>query len=200
MAATRAARKTGGTLNVLDTAGGVDSIDPGYWYYQSDYSELANTTQRQLYGWKPDETKPTPDLAEALPEVSNGGRTVTIKIKSGIRYSPPLQNQTVKSADFKYALERCFLPQVGNGYANIYYADIEGVKAFQDEKADDVSGIETPDDTTLVINTTQPNGSSPTAARSACRAPCRCRRTMRRSSTGASGRRTATTRCSPART
>ena len=29
--------KSGGTLNVLDTAGGIDSLDPGYWYYQSDY-------------------------------------------------------------------------------------------------------------------------------------------------------------------
>ena len=133
--ARRAARS-----NVLDTAGGVDSLDPGYWYYQSDYQELGNTTQRQLYGWKPDETKPTPDLAEALPEVSNGGKTVTIKIKSGIKYSPPLQNQTVKAADVKYALERCFLPQVGNGYANAYYGDIEGVKAFTDGKADEISG------------------------------------------------------------
>jgi len=150
--------QAGGTLNVLDTAGGVDSLDPGYWYYQSDYQELANTTQRQLYGWKPDETKPTPDIATALPKVSNGGKTVTVKIKDNIKYSPPLQNQTVKAADFKYSLERCFLPQVGNGYANVYYSDIEGVKAYQDEKSDEISGIETPDDQTLVINTTTPAG------------------------------------------
>jgi peptide/nickel transport system substrate-binding protein len=151
--------KAGGTLNVLDTAGGVDSLDPGYWYYQTDYQELGNTTQRWLYGWKPDETKPTPDLAEDLPEVSNGGKTVTVKIKSGIKYSPPLQDQTVKSADIKYALERCFLPQVGNGYANSYYSDIEGVKEYTDGKSKEISGLETPDDQTLVINTTAPNGS-----------------------------------------
>jgi peptide/nickel transport system substrate-binding protein len=148
----------GGTLKVLDTAGGIDSLDPGYWYYQTDYAEVGNTTQRWLYGWKPDETKPTPDLAEGLPEVSNGGKTYTIKIKPGIKYSPPLQNRTVKTADIKYALERCFLPQVGNGYANSYYADIEGVKAFNDGKAKEISGIETPNATTLVINTTKPVG------------------------------------------
>jgi peptide/nickel transport system substrate-binding protein len=150
--------QAGGTLNMLDTAGGVDSLDPGYWYYQTDYQQLANTVQRQLYGWKPDETKPTPDLAEDLPEVSNGGKTVTVKIRPNIKYSAPLQNRTVKSADVKYALERCFLPQVGNGYANVYYGGIEGVKAYQDKKADDVSGIETPDDLTLVINSTDPSG------------------------------------------
>ena len=150
--------QAGGTLNVLDTAGGVDSLDPGYWYYQTDYQELANTTQRQLYGWKPAETKPTPDLAEALPEVSNGGKTVTVKLKSGIKYSPPLQNQTVKAADVKYAIERCFLPQVGNGYVNAYYSDIEGLKAYTDKKADEISGLETPDDLTLVINLSKPSG------------------------------------------
>src|SRR5436309_14532570 len=117
--------KSGGTLKILDTAGGVDSLDPGYWYYQSDYQEIVNTTQRQLYGWKPDGTKPTPDLATGAPKVSNGDKTITITIKTGIKYSPPLQNRTVKTADIKYALERCFLPQVGNGYANSYYADIE---------------------------------------------------------------------------
>src|SRR5437868_3367525 len=72
--------KKGGTLTVLDTAGGVDSLDPGYWYYQSDYQELFQPTQRALYGWKPTESKPTPDLATALPKVSNGGKTVTVKI------------------------------------------------------------------------------------------------------------------------
>ena len=150
--------KKGGTLKVLDTAGGVDSIDPGYWYYQADYQELGNTTQRWLYGWKPDENTPTPDLAEGPPKVSNGGKTVTIKIKSGIKYSPPLQTQTVKTADIKYALERCFLPQVGNGYANSYYADIEGVDAYKSGKAKEISGIQTPDDTTLVINNSKPAG------------------------------------------
>jgi peptide/nickel transport system substrate-binding protein len=148
--------KKGGTLRVLDTAGGIDSLDPGYWYYQADYQEVGDTTQRWLYGWKPDETKPTPDLAEALPKSSNGEKTVTIKIKSGIKYSPPLQTRTVKSSDIKYALERCFLPQVGNGYANTYYSEIKGVDAFKSEKAKEISGIETPDDTTLVITTTKP--------------------------------------------
>jgi len=150
--------KKGGTLKVLDTAGGIDNLDPGYWYYQSDYQEVGNTTQRQLYGWKPDETTPTPDIAEALPKVSNGGKTLTIKLKPNIKYSPPLQSRTVKSADIKYSIERCFLPQVGNGYANIYYNDIKGVDAYKSGSAKDVSGLETPDDTTLVINTAKPVG------------------------------------------
>jgi peptide/nickel transport system substrate-binding protein len=150
--------KKGGEVTILEAAGGVDSLDPGYWYYQTDYSNLGQTTQRQLYGWPPDANDPAPDLATDKPVVSNGGKTVTIKIKTGIKYAPPHQTRTVKSADFKYALERCFLPSVGNGYANAYYSDIVGVKAFTDKKAKEIAGIKTPDDSTVVINTTRPVG------------------------------------------
>jgi peptide/nickel transport system substrate-binding protein len=165
--------KKGGTLTILDTAGGVDSLDPGYWYYQTDYAELGNTTQRWLYGWKPDETTPTPDIATDLPEVSNGGKTVTIKIKPNIKYSAPLQTRTVKAADIKYALERCFLPSVQNGYASVYYSGITGVKDFTDGKADEIVGIKAPDATTLVINTDKPVGvlASGTALGMPCTVP-----------------------------
>src|SRR4051812_31662161 len=57
--------KQGGAVTILDAAGGVDSLDPGYWYYQTDYEELGQTTQRQLYGWPADATTPAPDIAEA---------------------------------------------------------------------------------------------------------------------------------------
>jgi peptide/nickel transport system substrate-binding protein len=150
--------KTGGEVTILDAAGGVDSLDPGYWYYQTDYSDLAQTTQRALYGWPPQATTPEPDLATGMPTVSNGGKTTTIKIKTGIKYSPPRQTRTVKSADFKYAFERCFMPSVGNGYANAYYSDIVGVKAFTSGKAKEITGIKTPDDTTLTITTNKPSG------------------------------------------
>jgi peptide/nickel transport system substrate-binding protein len=155
--------KKGGEVTILEAAGGVDSLDPGYWYYQTDYSDLGQTTQRQLYGWPPDATDPAPDLATGKPTVSNGGKTLTIKIKTGIKYAPPHQTRVVKSADFKYALERCFLPSVSNGYANAYYSDIVGVKAFTGGKAKEISGIKTPDDSTLVINTTRPVGVLTTA-------------------------------------
>jgi peptide/nickel transport system substrate-binding protein len=150
--------KTGGTVTILDSAGSVDSIDPGYWYYQTDYEELGQTTQRWLYSWKPASNVPTPDIATGLPAVSDGGKTVTIKIKSGIKYSAPLADQTVKAADIKYAMERCFLPQVGNGYSGAYYSDIVGSKEYAAGKASEISGIQAPDDTTLVLKLDKPVG------------------------------------------
>jgi peptide/nickel transport system substrate-binding protein len=162
--------KKGGHLDVL-SASDVDSLDPGYWYYQYDQMALAEPTQRQLYSWEADKTQPTPDLATGQPQLSDGGKTYTIKIRPGIKYSPGPVKRTVKAADFKYAIERCFLPQVGNGYANAYYATIEGVDAFKNGKAKEISGITTPDDTTLVIKLTTPTGALAQALALPCTVP-----------------------------
>jgi peptide/nickel transport system substrate-binding protein len=150
--------KKGGSLTVLNVAGGVDSLDPGYWYYQEDYAEIGLTTQRWLYSWQPGKTTPTPDIADGMPQLSNGGKTVTIKLKTGIKYSAPLQNREVSSKDIKYAMSRAFTPRVGSGYAPVYYGDIKGVAAVQSGKAKLISGIQTPDDHTLVFQLTKPVG------------------------------------------
>src|SRR4051794_11236403 len=137
----------GGTLTMLTNGDVDDKLDPGYSYYQLDFI-YTNATQRGVLGFKPeDTTKASPDLAASYPTVSNGGKTVTIKLKKGVKFSPPV-NREVTSADVKYALERDFLPQVGNGYASTYWADIEGVKAYTSGKAKEISGIQTPDKST----------------------------------------------------
>ena len=79
----------GGQLNVL-ASGDVDYIDPGAAYYQFTYM-VTSATQRPLLGWQPDDVEnPTPDLAEGEPTISSDNKTLTFKIKSGIKYSPPL--------------------------------------------------------------------------------------------------------------
>jgi peptide/nickel transport system substrate-binding protein len=155
---TGSAGKAGGTATVLDFAGSIDSLDPGYWYYQTDYEEMGQTTQRWLYGWKPDDTKPRPDLAQGLPQLSNGGKTLTIKIKQGIKYSAPLQTRTVKAADIKYSMERCFAASVANGYALAYYTEIVGTPSAPTSNVPDISGIQAPDASTLVLQLKKPVG------------------------------------------
>src|SRR3954451_906872 len=171
-AATTAAEgaKKGGHRDVL-SAGDIDGLDPGYRYYQYDYQALMEPTQRSLYGWEADKTTPTPDLATGQPQLSDGGKTMTIKIRSGIKYSPGPVKRTVKADDFKYALERCFLPQVGNGYVNAYLGSIVGVDAFKNGKAKDISGITAPDDNTLVIKFSAPAGAAGQALALPCTVP-----------------------------
>jgi peptide/nickel transport system substrate-binding protein len=151
--------KRGGTLTIL-SSGDVDYLDPGKAYYQFTYMVMQNATQRPLYAYKPDQTeKPTPDIAAADPQISADGRTVTVSLKRGVRFSPPV-NREVTSKDVKYAIERGFTPQVANGYAGAYFGDLKGVKAFKDGDADDISGIETPDDHTVVFHLSRGTGAT----------------------------------------
>jgi peptide/nickel transport system substrate-binding protein len=148
--------KQGGDLTMLYAAD-VDNIDPGITYYQYGFP-VAYATQRPLYSFKPDDAiNPEPDLAEGPPDISDDGQTVTVKIRTGVKFSPPV-NREVTTADVKYAIERGFTPQVAGQYVGAYMGDLTGLKAFQDGDADEISGIETPDDQTIVFNLERPRG------------------------------------------
>jgi len=140
--------KEGGTLTMLWTDD-VDNIDPGITYYQMGYM-VGYATQRPLYSYKPDDgVRAVPDLAESDPEVSEDGKTVTVKIRRGVRFSPPVERE-VTSKDVKYAIERGFFNTVQNGYAGAYFGDLIGAKPGV-EPGTTIAGIRTPDDRTVVF-------------------------------------------------
>jgi peptide/nickel transport system substrate-binding protein len=151
--------QSGGDLTVI-AASDVDYIDPGASYYQWTYMINAATLS-PLEGYAPaDIEHATPLLATEAPTVSDDGKTVTYTIHDDVKYSPPV-NRTVTSEDVKYAIERSLLPGVPNGYVQTYLAGVEGIdkaiKEAQDNPtggAPDISGITTPDDTTLEIKLT----------------------------------------------
>ena len=148
--------KTGGNLTVVASSD-VDYIDPGAAYYQFTFM-VTTATQRALYSFGPDDAvDAVPDLATKAADVSSDGKTVTVKIRSDVKFSPPV-DRAATSADVKYAIERAFLPTVANGYAGAYFGDIIGVQEFQDGKATEISGIDTPDDTTIVFNLNRGTG------------------------------------------
>ncbi len=141
--------KQGGDLTVL-YAGDVDFVDPGQTYYQYGFL-VAYATHRPLYAFKPeDAVNPEPDLAEGPPEIAPDGKTVTVKIKPGVKFSPPVDRE-VTSDDVAYAIERGFTKQVPGPYVGAFMGDLTGLKAFQDGKAENISGITTPDDQTIVF-------------------------------------------------
>jgi peptide/nickel transport system substrate-binding protein len=147
--------KQGGKLTVLWTDD-VDFIDCGETYYQMGYF-ICSATQKALYSYKPDDgTQMVPDLAESLPEVSDDGKTVTVKIKAGVKFSPPVDRE-VTSKDVKYAIERGFFNTVNNGYAGAYFGDLVGAKVGA-KPGTTIRGLETPDDQTLVMKLSKPTG------------------------------------------
>jgi peptide/nickel transport system substrate-binding protein len=146
---TPAQGKQGGKLTELWTDD-VDNIDPGITYYQMGF-QVAKATVRSLYGYKPDDAvNAVPDLAESDPQISSNGCTVTVKIRSGIKFGPPV-SRVITSKDVKYAIERGFFNTVNNGYAGAYFGDLKGAKLGADPGTK-VPGIETPDDNTVVFN------------------------------------------------
>jgi peptide/nickel transport system substrate-binding protein len=146
-------QQKGGTLNVV-SAEAWQHLDPGQSYFQIDYL-VVYATQRPLYSFKPEGGDPVPDLADGPPQISADGKTVTVKIKPNIKFSPPV-NRTVTSDDVKYAFERDFNPNVPNGYALGYYPIVGSEKS----KGGPISGIETPDKTTVVFHLTRNFGAT----------------------------------------
>jgi peptide/nickel transport system substrate-binding protein len=147
--------KTGGILKQLG-ASDVDYLDPGHTYYTGGY-QVAYATQRPLYNFKPDDgANPVPDLAAGKPQLSDDLKTVTVKIKPGVKFSPPV-NRAVTSKDVKYAFERFFSANVGGQYGT-YFSAIEGAPKTPTKGVKPISGITTPDDQTIVFKLTRPEG------------------------------------------
>jgi peptide/nickel transport system substrate-binding protein len=144
--------KKGGTLIVLNQ-GDFEHADPGAAYYQFDFM-IDYATQRPLYSYKPAETTKTPDLAAAPPQIGADKKTVTVKIKPGIKFSPPV-NRAVTSKDVKYAIERAFSANVPNGYVATYMP-IKGAPPKPTPGVKPISGITTPDDQTIKFVLTKP--------------------------------------------
>jgi peptide/nickel transport system substrate-binding protein len=146
--------RKGGHLTVL-AADDVDFVDPAQTYYVFGYT-VHYAVNRTLYSYGPgDAAKPRPDVADGPPRVSGDGRTVTVRIKPGIRYAPPVDRE-VASKDVKYAFERAFSAHVASPYASLYFGDIVGAPAKPGAIVD-IPGIETPDDHTIVFRLARPS-------------------------------------------
>jgi peptide/nickel transport system substrate-binding protein len=146
--------KRGGSLTFL-SAGDIDFVDPGRTYYMFA-NVVQNATQRTLYSYEPqDGMKAVPDLAAGPPKIAADKKTITVHLKSGIRFSPPV-DRAVTSGDVKYGLERGFSAVVPNGYARSYFGDLVGAPA-KPGPVRPISGIQTPDPHTLVLRFAKPS-------------------------------------------
>ncbi len=151
--------KRGGTLSVLNHQD-FEHIDPGQSYFSIDY-EAVYATQRPLYSYKPNTfSEVTPDMAEGMPVIANGGKLLTVKIRHGVHFSPPV-NREVTSADVAYAIERAANPSVANPYYLGYFGSVEGMKTAS---GGPVKGVQTPDKYTVAFHLTEPQAAIVAAA------------------------------------
>src|SRR3954451_5709187 len=156
-----ASGQKGGTLTQLGSSD-VDYLDPGHSYYTAGF-QVIYATNRTLYSFKPEDgVHPVPDLAESDPQISPDKKTVTVKIRKGVKFGPPV-NREVTSKDVKYAMERAFSINVGGQYT-AYFSSLVGAPAKPTTGVKPISGITTPDDQTIVFKLKQPVGVSFAAA------------------------------------
>ncbi|HEV7563888.1 MAG TPA: ABC transporter substrate-binding protein, partial [Solirubrobacterales bacterium] len=96
-----------------------------------------------------------PDLAVAMPKVSDGGRTYSFTMRTGVRFSPPV-NRAVQPSDIKFAIERLF--RIDSGGVG-FYTGIVGAERFAETKQGGIPGIETDDKSgEIVIHLVEPRG------------------------------------------
>ena len=134
-------------------------FDPTGEYLGEAMGIMSNLLVRTLAGYKhvagPDGNEVVDDLAP-LPEISADGLTYTFTLKDGVMFGPPL-SRPITSDDVLFAFERIATPSVVAQYG-FYYSVIEGLDAFAAGEADTISGIETPDDKTIIFTLTEPAG------------------------------------------
>jgi len=155
--------KKGGTLEVLQE-GDFEHLDPGIAYYSVDYM-VVFATQRPLYSNKPNTaSQASPDMASGPPEISSDNKMVTVHLREGVKFSPPV-NREVTSEDVAYAFQRATNPNVANPYIGAYFKSIEGEPEAEKEGGKKpIKGITTPNKHTIVFKLTEPKAQFVAAA------------------------------------
>jgi peptide/nickel transport system substrate-binding protein len=155
--------KKGGTLQVLQE-GDFEHLDPGIAYYSVDYM-VVFSTQRPLYSNKPNTaSQASPDMASGPPEISSDNKQVTVHLREGVKFSPPV-NREVTAEDVAYAFQRATNPNVANPYIGAYFKSIEGEpEAEKEGGTKPIKGITTPNKHTIVFKLTEPKAQFVAAA------------------------------------
>lgn len=156
--ATTKAKAAAGTTVTLFSGPGPQSLDPGL-DYTTQGSEInwevytGLTTYKHAGGIASTELQP--GLATALPKISPNGKTYTVTLRKGLKYS---NGDPVKASDFLSTVERSLTIPWG-GSSTFMTPYVVGASAYASHKAKTISGIKVNDATgKIVIHLTQAYG------------------------------------------
>src|SRR5579883_1054646 len=138
-----------------------DTIDPGRCSFVQEI-EVVMRVFSNVYTFD-SKANLVPDQADGMPQVSADGKTITVKLKSGLTWS---DGQPLKASDFVYGAKRQLNPVVAGNYAFTLYA-LEGGEKYNEadpkktsaddlKKLRDAVGISAPDDQTIVYKLAGP--------------------------------------------
>jgi peptide/nickel transport system substrate-binding protein len=133
-----------------------DYMDPQLAYTAEGWTAMYATyipllTYRHAEGKAGSEV--IPGLARELPQITDGGKTYTLFLRPGLKYS---SGSRVRASDFKFTVERLF--RVNSG-GSPFYTGIVGAKSFARKQHAHISGITTNDQSgKIVIHLIHPQG------------------------------------------
>ena len=131
----------GGTLDGT-YASFPDYLDPALSYTAEGWTAMADVyipllTYKHANGVEGSEV--IPGLAKEMPKISNDGKTYTLFLRPGLKYS---DGTPVKASDFRFAVERMI--ELNSG-GSPFYLKIVGAEEFAKTKKGPISGIKTDD-------------------------------------------------------
>jgi len=149
--------------HAMDGAPG--SLDPAHAasiYAKFIVVNLYDTLYRYKYLARPYQL--TPNLAAAMPEVSDDGLRLTIHIKPGVHFIDDAAfdggvGRELRASDFVYSIKRHFDPDTRAQGAWLWQNRIVGLDLWKKEGSDydkEVEGLRALDDYTIQITLTQP--------------------------------------------
>jgi YVTN family beta-propeller protein len=148
----------GGTLTMSSAAEAPLSLDPAI-AYDGVVWQINTITNDTLVTYKkvggPDGATLVPDLASALPQVSEDGLSYRLPLREGIRYST---GELVRPEDFRYGLERSISQSLEA--AGIFGA-LEGAKACSGNTVCDLSDSIVVDDEAVTFHLARPDPDLP---------------------------------------
>lgn len=129
----------------------ITTLDPAIGYDWVNWSMIKSLYSR-LMDYEPGTANLVPSLAESF-DVSADGLTYTFKLRPGVKFS---NGRAVIASDVKYSIERAVNPKTQGPGAGFFGA-ITGFDAVSGGTSETLSGIETPDDMTVVFKLSRPD-------------------------------------------
>lgn len=169
----------GGTLKVLAN-GDVDRLDPQLTAYVP-VNGVMRAISRSLLSYESSNDQQTRetltgDLAEAVPTPSDDGLTYELTLRDGITWDAPDGARDIVAEDVERGIKRICNPYIGAALGSYFITLIDGMQSFCDGFADvepdsaamkeyiennDISGIETPDEKTVIFKLVEPASDFP---------------------------------------
>ena len=144
------APKQGGEI-IITYKDDIATLDPAIGYDWTNWSMIKSLYSR-LMDYTPGTSDLVPSLAESF-EVAPDGQTYTFKLRKGVKFT---NGREVVASDVQYSISRAVNPKTQGPGAG-FFGSIVGFEDVSGGKSETLSGIETPDDHTVVFKLSRPD-------------------------------------------